>query len=142
MTREDNHRNGEDALRAAEKELGRAKAAQDKLRAREEQARERYRVAKQRARGKDLKRLADAATAARGRLDTAVRQRNEGAARLREARNLLREQEQVSRAAARKEKAREKAVAAFLERWERQYDADLNRKMKNVRLRKQSVREA
>lgn len=57
----------------------------------------------------------------------------------REKRQLAREEKQLAREAERKERARERAVAAFLKKWEREYDLEMQRKKKNIKLRRREL---
>lgn len=129
-----------DALTGALKEVGRAEAAYEKVLAREKKALEQHEATKARARGSNLKRLSNAVVTARERAKQTTKLRKQAAARLREARNLLREQKQLAREAERKERAKQRAVAAFLKKWERDYDLEMKRKKKNIMLRKKEVR--
>ena len=129
----------QDLFKAASKEVGRAEKAHEKLLDREKRALAQLEAAKSRAKGSNLKRLSNAALTARHRANDATKQRIEAAAKLREARRILREQEQIVREAERKERAKERAVAAFTKKWEREYDLEMRRKKKNVRLRKQEL---
>ena len=127
----------QDMVKAASKEVVRAEKAHEKLLAREKRALAQLEAAKARAKGSNLKRLSNAALAARHRASDVTKERVEAAAKLREARKILREQEQIAREADRKERAKERAIAAFAKKWEREYDLEMRRKKKNIKLRKQ-----
>lgn len=132
------------AVKTALEECKRAEKAHEKAHekalAHEQQALARYEAARARARDSKLKRTADAVLTARQRLNESKKHRIEIAARLREATKILREQEQLAREHERKERARERAVARFLKNWEREYDLEMQRKKKNIKLRKQHIR--
>lgn len=134
---DDAHR---DSVKVALKEVGRAEAVLEKLQFREKNAISKYEAAKARAKGSKRKRLSNSVLAARRRSNEATKLRREAAANLREARTMLREQEQLAREAQRKERARERAVTAFLKKWDREYDLEMRRKKKNIKLRKQEIR--
>lgn len=129
----------DDALEAVSKEAARAEAAHEKLVAREEKAREQLEATRARTRGSKSKRSTDALRAAKQRVEEATRLRKESAARLRETKKLVREETQLAREAERKERARERAVAAFLKKWEREYDLEMRRKQKNIELRRREL---
>ena len=129
----------EDALQAVSKEAARAEAAHEKLLAREKKARERLEAAKTRSKSSNSNRTADALLAAKQRVDEATRLRKESAARLREMKKLVREETQLAREAERKARARDRAVAAFLKKWEREYDLEMRRKQKNIELRRREL---
>jgi hypothetical protein len=128
-----------DDVKVALKDVERAEKAHEKCLSREKQARAQYEAAKARAKGSNLKRLSNAALTARHRAEEATKLRIEAGVKLREVKKILREQEQLVREAERKERARDRAVAAFLKKWEREYDLDMRRKKKNIRLRKQEI---
>lgn len=141
VAEEKQNRSHDDALKAAMKEVGRAEVAHEKLVARQDRELARYGAAKARAEGSDQKRLANAVLAARQRVKDATKARREAWSKLREARKMLREQQQLSKELERRERARERAVTAFLRKWEREYDLEMQRKRKNITLRKRAVRE-
>lgn len=130
----------EDAVKAALKEVGRAEAAYEKLLVQEQNCNAQYQSSKDRAEGSDSTRSQVAVRTARERAKSASKRRREALANLREARSLLREQQQLARDAERKERAKQRAVAAFLKQWEREYDLEMKRKKKNIKLRKREVR--
>ena len=129
-----------DSVKMALKEVGRAEAALEKMQAREKNAIAKYEAAKARAKTGKQKRLSNAVLAARQRANESTKLRRDAAANLREARKILREQEQLAREADRKERARERAVAAFVKKWNREYDLEMRRKKKNIELRKKEIR--
>ncbi len=129
-----------DAVKAASKDVRRAEAALDRLLDREKAALAKYDAAKARAKGSNHKRLSDAVLTARQKANESSRLRKEAVANLREARAMLREQKQLARESARKERARERAVAAFVKKWDREYDLEMRRKKQNIELRKQEIR--
>lgn len=63
------------------------------------------------------------------------------AARYKEALALLREQKLLARAAEQKERAKQRAIAEFARKWEREYDRKLAIMRKNVSLRKKWIQE-
>lgn len=128
------------AVKAALKEVGRAEATYEKLLARERRAVAQLRATRHRAEVSGLKRAKQVMLAARQRAKTSTRLRREAFGKLREARNLLREQRQLVREAERKQRAKERAVANFVKKWEREYDLEMKRKKKNIKLRKGEVR--
>jgi len=128
-----------DATRVASKGVERAEKAHEKMLAGEKRALAQYEATKGRAKGGSSKRLSNAVSIARQRANESTKLRIEAAANLREARRILREQQQLAKAVERKERARERAVAAFVKRWEREYDLDMQRKKKNIKLRKQEI---
>lgn len=130
-----------DTVKAVLKAVRRAEAVHEKLAAQEEKAVARTEAARIRAKGSHSKRLSNAVLVARQRAEELTRQRREAGTALRETRKLLREQQQLSREAERKERAKERAVASFVKKWERDYDREMKRKRKNVKLRKDAIRE-
>ena len=95
----------QDGVEAALKALRNAEAMHEKLVAQEQKARARCEAAKSRAKGSRSKRLTNAVLLARQRREQLARQRGEVRAELREARKILREQQQLSRKAEHKERA-------------------------------------
>lgn len=129
-----------EAMKEAQREVKRAEAFHERSLARETKALAQYRTARLRAKGSNLKRLSDAVLTARQRKMESTVIRKEAAARLREAKKLLREQRQLAKEAEQKERAKQRAVAAFLKKWERDYDMEMKRKKKNIKLRKEELR--
>ena len=130
-----------EAVKAALKELGRAKAGHEKAFVREEKAHARYEVAKARVKDGGQKHASKrAATTAWRRAKEASTLRREAAAKVKEAKKLLREQEKLSREALRKEHAKQRAISAFVKKWEREYDLAMKMKKKNIELRKKAIR--
>ncbi|MFQ5545570.1 MAG: hypothetical protein ACE5FE_06305, partial [Acidiferrobacterales bacterium] len=78
---------------------------------------------------------------ARRRLALAKTEHRAAAGRYKEARMLLREQKLLARAAEQKERAKQKAIAEFVRKWEREYDRKRAIATKNVSLRKKWIRE-
>jgi len=68
-------------------------------------------------------------------LDSAIQQRDSIQSDCRELKLLVRDQRALYRSLIKKEEARQKAVARFLEEWERRYDRETRMKAKNVRKR-------
>ena len=131
----------EDAFEAVSKEVERVRTAHATSRAREKRAREHLEAVEARSEGGGSGQQPTGALAtARQRADEATRLRREAAARLREANKLLREERQLARETKRRERARERAVTAFLKKWEREYDLEVQRKRKNVELRRRELR--
>lgn len=128
-----------DAVKASLKETERAEKAHEKMLAREKRALAQYQAAKGRAKSANTKRLSNAALTARHRANESTKLRVEAAAKLREARKILREQEHLVKELERKERAKERAVAAFVKKWEREYDLEMRRKKKNITLRKREL---
>lgn len=128
-----------DAVEATSKEAERAEATHEKLLDREKKALEHLESLKTRAKGSDSKRLASSVLSARQRASETTKLRREAAARVRDLKKLVREEQQLAREAERKDRARERAVAAFLRKWEREYDLEMQRKKKNIKLRKREL---
>ncbi|MFQ6024322.1 MAG: hypothetical protein ACE5NW_16530 [Acidiferrobacterales bacterium] len=78
---------------------------------------------------------------ARRRLTLAKTEHRAATARYKEAGMLLREQKLLASAAEQKERAKQKAIAEFVRKWEREYDRKLAIATKNVSLRKKWIRE-
>lgn len=74
------------------------------------------------------------------KLDGAVEQRDKALSDCRELKLVVREQRALCRSLERKEKARQKAVAAFLKEWDRRYDREVSMKEKNIHKRKRMGR--
>jgi cell division septum initiation protein DivIVA len=68
-------------------------------------------------------------------LDSAVQKRDSILSDYRELKLLVRDQRALCKSLLRKEEARQKAVARFLEEWERRYDRETRMKEKNIRKR-------
>lgn len=130
-----------DAVKEAQSEVRRAETLHEKFLAREKKALAQYKTAKSRAKGNNLKRFSNAVISARQRKKEATELRVEASTRLREAKKLLREQKQLVKEAEQKERAKERAVAVFLKKWEREYDLEMRRKKQNIKLRKEQLRE-
>ena len=129
-----------DALEAVSKEADRAHSTHETLRAREKRAREHLEAVKARSDGGDSGRSTGSVLVAKQRADEATRLRREAAAKLREVKKVVREERQIARETEHKERARERAVAAFVKKWEREYDLEMQRKRKNVELRRRELR--
>lgn len=132
----------DDAVEAALKEVGRAEKAHESTLARERKALAQYEAAKLRAQGRNSKQSSKVLLTFRQRAKELSVLRKDAAASLREAKKLLREQEQLAKEAARRERAKERALAAFLKKWEREYDLEMKRKKKNIALRKEGLQRA
>ncbi len=128
-------------LHAAYKEVGRTTAAVEQARTREKKAAERLRAVKSRAQNAKSAVSRKAVSAARERVLKAADQRAEAAARHREAKTLFQEQQQLAKWLERKQRARERAVAAFIKKWDKEYDQSTERKLSNIAARKTLVRE-
>ena len=129
-----------DAVKAASKTVTRVEAALKKRMSQEEKALADCAASRERARTDGGKRHLEALLRARQRARESAALRKETAMQLREARKLLREQRQLSKEIERKNKARKRAVAAFLKKWDRQYDLEMKRKKKNIKLRREEIR--
>lgn len=129
-----------DAVRSAAKAVAQAEAACQTCVAREEKALAKYQAVKAHAQANGGKRWSDAVLSARRLARESTALRREAAMNLREARKLLREQKQLTKEVERKNKDRERALAAFLEKWDREYELEMKRKKKNIKLRKEEIR--
>jgi uncharacterized protein YktA (UPF0223 family) len=78
--------------------------------------------------------------AAVNRLDTAIRRRNKLLEDYRELKQIVRDENTLCKKLEKKEEAKQKAVAKFLNEWERNYDREVRMKEKNVRQRKRLAR--
>ncbi len=128
-------------LQAAHKEVGRTTAAVEEARKQEKKAEERLRAVKVRCQNIKSAVSRKTVSAARVRVQKATAQRSEAAARHREAKLLLQEQGQLAKSLERKQRAREKAVADFIKKWDKDYDKSTERKRSNIAARKKIVRE-
>ena len=128
-----------DAVKAVSKDAERAEATHEKLLARENKAREQLEAVKARAKGSNSKQMTSSVLSAKQKVKETTRLRQEAAAMLREAKKLVREEKQLTREAERKERARERALAAFLKKWDREYDLEMQRKQKNIALRRREL---
>ncbi len=128
-------------LQAANKELGRTAAAVEQARKQEKKAAERLSAVKARCQNAKSAVSRKAVSAARERVRKAAAQRIEALARQREAKTLFQEQEQLAKSLQRKQRAREKAVAAFIKKWDKEYNMSTERKRNNIAARKKLVRE-
>lgn len=131
----------EQILRTVQKEVGRTAAALRQARTREEKAIEHLQEVQARARNTDSAVTRDAVCHARERSQAAAARRAEATAVNLEGKKLVQEQEQLRKSLERKDCAREKAVAAFIKKWDKDYDNATAAKRKNVALRKKLVRE-
>lgn len=136
-----NHPDARNSIKSALKELGRAETELKKTKKYEAQMKERHNKAKAKTRQANTAAAKQTEHAARKRLQAASKQRQKAAARHKEASMLLHEQEQLAKELERKERAKKKAVAAFIKKWEREYDRDVARKKQNIELRKKMVRD-
>ncbi len=130
-----------DSIKSALKELGRAETDLEKAKKYEAQMKERLDSVKAKAHQGKTTAAKQPEHAARKQLQAASKQRQKAAARYKEASMLLREQKQLAKEFERKERAKEKAVAAFIKKWERDYDRDMARKKQNIELRKKMIRD-
>lgn len=128
-------------IQSAQKEVGRTAAALDQARRQEKKAAERLRAVKGRALNAKSAVSRKAVSAARERVRNAALQRSEAAARHREAKTLLKDQAQLAKSLERKQRAREKAVAAFIKQWDKDYDKTTALKRNNIAARKKIARE-
>ena len=131
----------EQKLRPVQKEVGRTTAALRQALTREEKAIEHLREVQARARNTDSVVTRDSVRDSRARSQAAAARRAEDLTVHREGKKLVQEQEQIRNRLERKNCAREKAVAAFIKKWDKDYDNATAAKRKNVALRKKLVRE-
>jgi len=130
----------EQILRTMKKEVGRTEAALHQARTREKKASEHLRKVQARARNSNSAVTQDSVLDARERSQGATARRVEATAVHREGKKLVQEQEHLRKVLERKDSARRKAVAAFIKKWDKDYDNATAAKRKNVALRKKLVR--
>ncbi len=128
-------------IQAAHKEVGSTTAALDQARCQEKKAAERLRAVKDRALNVKSAVSRKAVSAALERVSEASAQRSEAAANHREAKTLQQDQARLAKSLERKQRAREKAVAAFIKKWDKDYDQTTAFKRNNIAARKKIVRE-
>lgn len=133
-------------LKTAEIKVSRAQAALEKATARVATTREKAQVAAEKAKKNGRVPSINAAKRAKEIAEQARSQRQDAAAALKSARESLRDakqkvklEEQKQRMIERKETAKQKAVAAFIKKWEREWDKKLKKDTKPARSNRRPV---
>ena len=70
------------------------------------------------------------------KLNHAIQRRNEVVSQFREMKQIVRDQKAMLKKLEKKEAAKQKAVAQFLKKWEREYDREIKLREKKARQRK------
>jgi hypothetical protein len=124
------------ALAVAERKLTRIRQRIVQIRDRITVLRQELTEARTQRRRGDTPETVRTVTAAINKVDTAIRQRDKMLVDYRELKQIVREQQALCKTLKKKEETKQKAVAKFLEEWERNYDREIRLKEKNVRQRK------